>query len=80
MYGWCGPARYASGVGFEMSVSFGSGTVQNWCPVSSGQAISVQKTCTEIIFDISVFGPSTRVDKSELYNSKRGSVFRFRLQ
>ena len=64
IYGWCGPARCAFSVGFKTSVSVGSRTVQNWCLVSSGQAISGQDT--EIIFEISVFGQSIRVDKSEL--------------
>ena len=39
VYGWCGPARYASSVGFKTSILLGSGTVQNSCLVSFGQTI-----------------------------------------
>ena len=43
---------------------FCSGTVQNWCLVSSGQAISDRNT--KNVSEISVFWPSIIFDKSNL--------------
>ena len=53
MYGWCGPTRYPFSAGLKAYVSFGAGTIQNWCLVSSDQAISVRST--ENISEISAF-------------------------
>ena len=58
VYGWCDPGRYSSRVVFKTSLSVGSGTMHNWCLVSSGRAISGRNT--ESSLEISVFGQSIR--------------------